>query len=113
LAWSLTERELSVLLYRIAGFCHSLLDLLLAEMKRNIYYQMRVIWPTLLVPRFLRLESNSYTKEITKHEFLTFPEVNRFTVKDYFDKLKELLMRLDIMDKPERICSADEKDTTI
>jgi hypothetical protein len=32
-------------------------------------------------------------------------KVNRFTIKDYFDKLKELLMRLDIMDKPERIYS--------
>jgi hypothetical protein len=36
-------------------------------------------------------------------------ELNRFIVKDYFDKLKELLMRLCIMDKPEQIFSADGK----
>jgi hypothetical protein len=37
------------------------------------------------------------------------PNLNRFIVKDYFDELKELLMRLDIMDKPEGIYIADEK----
>jgi hypothetical protein len=37
------------------------------------------------------------------------PKLNRFNVKNYFDKLRELLIKLDIMDKPERICSVDEK----
>jgi hypothetical protein len=36
-------------------------------------------------------------------------KLNQFIVKDYFDKLKELLMRLDIMDKPEWIYNVDEK----
>jgi hypothetical protein len=35
--------------------------------------------------------------------------LNRFIVKDYFDKPKELLMRLDIMDKHERICNINDK----
>jgi hypothetical protein len=33
----------------------------------------------------------------------------RFIVKDYFHKHKELLMQLDITDKPEEIYSADGK----
>jgi hypothetical protein len=43
--------------------------------------------------------------------YVTSParKLNRFTVKDYFDKLKALLMQLDIMDKTERIYTVDEK----
>jgi hypothetical protein len=36
-------------------------------------------------------------------------KLNRFAIKDYFDELKELLMRLDIMDKPERIYNVDKR----
>jgi hypothetical protein len=40
----------------------------------------------------------------------TLPKkINRFIVSDYFDKLKELLMRLDITDKPEKMYNADGK----
>jgi hypothetical protein len=35
--------------------------------------------------------------------------LNRFIVKDLFDKLRELLQRLDTMDKPEQIYNVDEK----
>jgi hypothetical protein len=37
-------------------------------------------------------------------------KLNRFIVKDYFNKLKELLVQLNIMDKPEWIYIVDEKD---
>jgi hypothetical protein len=36
-------------------------------------------------------------------------KLNQFIVKDYFDKLKELLMRFDIIDKTERIYIVDEE----
>jgi hypothetical protein len=37
-------------------------------------------------------------------------KLNRFIVKDNFDKINELLMRLDIIDKPERIYIVDETE---
>lgn len=40
-------------------------------------------------------------------------EENWFTVKDYSDRLKELVKLLHIMDKPKRIYSADERDVTL
>jgi hypothetical protein len=61
--------------------CHSLLDLLLEETKRNI-------------------PSAGYIVSLAQ-------KLNRFILKDYFDKLKQLLMQLDITDKPEHIYSAD------
>lgn len=36
-------------------------------------------------------------------------KLNKFIVKDYFDKLKGVLQELDLMDKPERIYNIDEK----
>jgi hypothetical protein len=54
----------------------SLLDLLPAETKRNI-------------------PSAGYMADIAQ-------KINRFNVKDYFQKLKELLTQLNIMDKTER-----------
>ncbi|CAH1974188.1 unnamed protein product [Acanthoscelides obtectus] len=40
-------------------------------------------------------------------------KVNRFIVNDHFSKLKEILLELDIMDKPERIFNVDEKGCTL
>jgi hypothetical protein len=40
-------------------------------------------------------------------------KLNRFIVKEYFVKLKELLMRLDIMDKPEWIYNVDERGCSL
>jgi hypothetical protein len=59
-----------------------LLDLFLAEVKRN-------------------LPSAGCMANLAQ-------KLNRFIANDYFDKLKELLMRLDIMDKSERIYIVDE-----
>lgn len=36
-------------------------------------------------------------------------KLNKFIVKDYFEKLKTVLQELDLMDKPERIYNVDEK----
>lgn len=36
-------------------------------------------------------------------------KLNKFIIKDYFDKLKTVLQELDLMDKPERIYNVDEK----
>jgi hypothetical protein len=49
----------------------------------KIIYQMQIIEPALL------------------------KYINRFIFADYFNKLRELLMRLDVMDKTERIYSVD------
>jgi hypothetical protein len=40
----------------------------------------------------------------------SYKNENWFIVKYYFDKLRELLMQLDIMDNPERIYGADLKE---
>jgi hypothetical protein len=37
-------------------------------------------------------------------------KLNRFIDSNYFNKPKELLMRSDIVDKPQRICGVDDKD---
>lgn len=36
-------------------------------------------------------------------------KLNKYIVKDYFEKLERVLLELDIMDKPERIYNVDEK----
>jgi hypothetical protein len=61
---------------------HSLLDILLAEIKGDI-------------------PNTGYMANVTQ-------ERNRFIVKGYFDKLKELLMRLGIMGKPKQISNIEK-----
>jgi hypothetical protein len=82
-----------------------LLDLLLAEIKRNITsagYMANVQDILARIPTIALGKSQ-------EHESRTFPKVNRFNVKDYFDKLRELRMRSEITANLERIYNADEK----
>jgi hypothetical protein len=57
----------------------------------------------------LLLEERKINIPSAGYAFNLAQKLNRFIVKDYFDEFKELLMRLDIMDKPEQIDNTDGK----
>jgi hypothetical protein len=79
-------------------------------MKRNI---PRLCGQHYWFQGFLARNPTIALRKSQKHKSRMFPKVNRFIVKDYFDKLRELLMQLDIMDKLGRIYSVDLKESNL
>ncbi|KAJ8965827.1 hypothetical protein NQ314_003894, partial [Rhamnusium bicolor] len=65
-----------------------------------------------LSSRIVRLAEVGYpltSRTIRRYESGTCPEVKQFIVNDYLEKLKEVLLELDLMNSPERIYNVDKK----
>jgi hypothetical protein len=58
----------------------------------NILFRKSAARQNVLHSTIFSYEASNCTNEITKYEYHTCPNVNRFIVKDYFVRPKELLM---------------------